>query len=315
VGKAIKGNPEIQNEIYVGPATSQIDLKFIETTFPYGLLDYFDAVSVHPYRGGGPESVIPEYNQLKGLIQKYAPGKDIPIISGEWGWSTCLPPCTPGWPAIISESLQAEYLVRQWFINALSEVPISIYYDYVDDGSDPTQREDNFGTLHSGYHNSTLPFLHKPAFDAATKFQTYLNGLTFHSRINAMPVDDETYILDFGTTQQPGKIYSLWKISGTPIGDCPKVVSRIDCGFSGITQQQCLAKGCCFQLPPPPSGPQCYFHTTNTTGIVEFKPINTGCFSVNNIYGNIVVNRICTDSTKNTLTLTISDDPVYLIPI
>jgi hypothetical protein len=251
---------------------------------------------------------------VKALIQKYAPGKDIPILSGEWGWSTCLAPCTPGWPAIISETVQANFLIRQWFINTLSEVPISIYYDYVSDGSNPTMREDNFGTLRYGYHNASLPFVHKPAFDAAVTFQHYFDGLTLHSRINSIPVDDETYILPFGTAQQPAKIYSVWKISGTVIQDCAAVKAPVDCGFFGITQQQCLAKGCCFQIPGPPVGPQCYFHITNTTGPVEFKPINTGCFSVNNIFGSIEVPKICTD-TKNTLTLTISDAPVYLIPI
>jgi len=315
VGKAIRGNSGISSETYVGPATSGIDFKYIETTFQHGLLDYFDAVSVHPYRGGGPESVISEYNQLKTLIQKYAPGKDIPIISGEWGWSTCLPPCTPGWPAVISESVQANYIVRQWFINTLSQVPVSIYYDYVNDGSDPTQREDNFGTLRYGYHNTTLPFTHKPAFDAAAKFQTYLNGLTFNSRINSMPVDDGSYVLAFGTAQQPGKFYSVWKISGTPVEDCNAVSSPTDCGFSGITQQQCLAKGCCFKIPAPTNGPQCYFHASNTTGTMQFHPLAAGCFSVNNIYGNKVLDKICTDPSKGTLSLTTSDAPLYLIPL
>ena len=42
-------------EAIVGPATSQIDLPFIEACCKAGLLEYWDAISVHPYRQEGPE--------------------------------------------------------------------------------------------------------------------------------------------------------------------------------------------------------------------------------------------------------------------
>lgn len=314
VGKAIRSNADIADEIFVGPATSGIDLTYLQTVFENGLLDYFDAVSVHPYRGGGPESVLSEYTQLKVLITKYAPGKTIPVLSGEWGWSTCLPPCTPGWPAIISEPEQAAFLVRQWFINTLSAVPVSIYYDFVDDGPDPTMREENFGTLRNQYHNSSLPFEHKPAFDAAVTFQTYLGGLNLRNRIDSSPVDADTYILAFGTQNVPGSIYAIWKTSGTPISDCDAVTAPTDCGFFGITEQQCLAKGCCFKIPAPTNGPQCFYHATNTTGLVTWKPIVSGCFKVNDLYGKQVLNRICTDS-SGTVTFDVNDYPQYVIPL
>jgi len=314
VGKAIRGTPDIANEIYVGPATSGVDLTYIETVLKNGLLDYFDAISVHPYRGGGPESVISDYAQLNTLINKYAAGKSFPIISGEWGWSTCLPPCTPGWPSIISEPVQAAYLVRQWFINTLSSVPISIYYDFLDDGSDPTMREENFGTLRYGYKNTSLPFEHKPAFDAAATFHSYLGSFTLRDRIQSNPVDENTFILAWGTQSNPGSIYSIWKTSGKPISDCNAVVSPTDCGFSGITEQQCLNRGCCFKIPAPPNGPQCFFHATNTNGTVVWKPLNSGCFKANDIYGKEVVSKVCTDST-GILQMTASDDPQYVIPL
>lgn len=47
-GRAIKAR--FPNEIYIGPATSGIDLAFIEGAMQVGVLDYFDAISVHPYR-------------------------------------------------------------------------------------------------------------------------------------------------------------------------------------------------------------------------------------------------------------------------
>jgi hypothetical protein len=52
--KAIRNKTE--NEIIIGPATSQVDLIFLEECFKAGLLNYWDAVSVHPYRQSNPET-------------------------------------------------------------------------------------------------------------------------------------------------------------------------------------------------------------------------------------------------------------------
>ena len=45
-----------RRETYVGPATSTIDFKFLEACFKAGLLEYWSAVSVHPYRLQDPET-------------------------------------------------------------------------------------------------------------------------------------------------------------------------------------------------------------------------------------------------------------------
>jgi hypothetical protein len=75
-------------EAIIGPATSTIDLEFLEGCFKAGLLEWWDAVSVHPYRQSAPETAAAEYHQLRRLIARYAPaGKSIPIVSGEWGYS------------------------------------------------------------------------------------------------------------------------------------------------------------------------------------------------------------------------------------
>ena len=60
---------EVAGECLVGPATSVIDLPFLDACFAAGLLEVFDAVSVHPYRQGAPESVAEEYRALRLLIR------------------------------------------------------------------------------------------------------------------------------------------------------------------------------------------------------------------------------------------------------
>lgn len=72
----------------VGPATSAFPWGFLETVFKSGVLEYLDAVSVHPYRAASkpPETAAADYARLRELIDRYAPatrqGK-IPILSGE----------------------------------------------------------------------------------------------------------------------------------------------------------------------------------------------------------------------------------------
>jgi len=234
VGAAIRGNSEIQNEIYVGPATSGIDLTYLEQTFQHGVLDYFDAVSVHPYRSGAPESVLPEYNNLRNLIKKYAPnGKELPILSGEWGWTTCVSPCTPGFTSdrlsLISDDVQGKFLARQWLLNSLADVPISIYYDFMDDGPDPKYAEQNFGTLRFQYYNQSVPHIPKPAYRAALLLQKILADLQSLRRVDSS--DSYSFVLAFGKDSNVDEVYAVWKAGGPPVGTCESVTAPVDCGF------------------------------------------------------------------------------------
>jgi hypothetical protein len=178
-GKAI--HDAQPNAVYIGPGTSGVDLKFCDGCFKAGCLTDWSAVSVHPYRQGAPESAVNDYKKLSDMIAKNAPvGKAIPILSGEWGWST-------GWKKMTPE-LQADYLARQWLINQWQHVPISIYYDWHDDGTNPKDPEHHFGIVDNAYQP-------KPAYWAAKTFTTQLNGFTFDRRITTE--NAERYILLF----------------------------------------------------------------------------------------------------------------------
>jgi hypothetical protein len=185
VGKALRQAEP--GEIYVGPATSTIDFRFLEACFQAGLLDFWSAVSVHPYRQTGPETVVAEYAKLRTLIERYAPkGEQLPILSGEWGYSSA-------WKKFDVE-LQGKYLPRQWLINLSQDVPISIWYDWHDDGPLADEPEHHFGTL---YH-AQLPagkFDAKPAFVAARSLTSTLGGFRFQKRLPTGSADD--YLLLF----------------------------------------------------------------------------------------------------------------------
>jgi len=179
VGKAIR--EAAPDELYIGPATSGIDLPFLEACFKGGLLEYWDAVSVHPYRQTNPETVISDYRRLRLLIAKYAPkGKTIPILSGEWGYSAA-------WSGM-DEAKQGKMLPRQWLTNLANDVPLSIWYDWHDDGPDPKEPEHHFGTVAHPYHAGRDPVYDpKPACRAAKTLTTVLKGFRFNKRLD---VDD-----------------------------------------------------------------------------------------------------------------------------
>lgn len=164
--------------LVVGPATAGFDMGFIEKCFRFGLLQSIDAVSVHPYRNNYPETAISDYQRLKELIKVYAPeGKEIPVICGEWGYST----------TEHSEETQAQYAARMMLVNLMSDVRLTIWYDWQDDGSDPKEREHHFGTVYRDFNP-------KPSYTAIQTLSNMLNGCKLVTRMGGQPDD---YLLLF----------------------------------------------------------------------------------------------------------------------
>jgi hypothetical protein len=176
VGQALR--EAAPGELYIGPATSGLDFPFLEACFRGGLLEDWDAVSVHPYRQSGPETVVAEYGRLRDLIAQHAPGgKAIPILSGEWGFSTA-------WDGI-DDDQQGALLARQWLVNAACGIPLAIWYDWHDDGTDPKEAEHHFGAVFHAYHEGREPVYDpKPAYRAATALSRSLDGFRFVRRLS-----------------------------------------------------------------------------------------------------------------------------------
>ena len=194
VGRALRAAEA--GETYVGPATSTIDFAFLEKCFQAGLLKYWSAVTVHPYRQEGPETAAAEYARLRLLIDRYAPqGKKIPIISGEWGYSSA-------WSKF-DETRQGKMLPRQWLVNLAHDVPLSIWYDWHDDGRDPKEPEHHFGTAHFGYDAARGPVYEpKPSYLAAKTLTTTLRGFRFEKRLPLPSNDDYVYVFVKGKQQR-----------------------------------------------------------------------------------------------------------------
>lgn len=161
------------NSLVVAGATSQIPFEWLEECFKQGLLEWIDVLSVHPYRSQPPETVIEDYTELKRLVERYVPqGKQIPIISGEWGYSNL------NWDQTrLSEQEQAEYLARMFLINLHQGIDVSIWYDWKNDGRNPNEREHQFGLV----RHDCNP---KAAYLAAKVLCSTLAGYRFDERLD-----------------------------------------------------------------------------------------------------------------------------------
>ena len=189
-------------ECVIGPTTATFAWDFIETTFRGGVLNYFDAVSVHPYRNTPPETAAPDYARLRALIAQYAPpGREIPILCGEWGYTSQ--------SKERSETVQARFLTRQWLVNIASGAQLSMWYDWRDDGDNPDEREQRFGIVRHPYRPAQAPvFDAKPAYFAAQTLTRQLSGLYFRSRLSGASDDD--WILQFGRGDKT--VLAVWTV-------------------------------------------------------------------------------------------------------
>ena len=182
-------------EKVIGPATAVIDPPFLEACFRAGLLNYWSAVSIHPYRPSDPETVAEDLRQVRLLIRQYAPpGKSIPIVASEFGYSSV-------WSGL-DETKQARMLARVWLAGLANDVALTVWYDWRDDGADLKNPEDHFGLV--GFRQAaagtkstsqTGPYRPKPAYFAAQTLTRLLGGLHFNKRLALESPDD--YVLLF----------------------------------------------------------------------------------------------------------------------
>ena len=166
--------------VCVAPASAGVPLDFLEACFQRGLLELVDAVSVHPYRRQPPETAAEDLARLRALIARYRPDRpDLPVISGEWGYSCA-------WDGFDADR-QGRYLPRQFLSNLALGLPLSIWYDWHDDGPDPKEPEHHFGTV-------TLDYAPKPAYLGMQRLAAALRGLRCLKRLESAPED---YLLAF----------------------------------------------------------------------------------------------------------------------
>jgi hypothetical protein len=98
-------------------------------------------------------------------------------------------------------------LARQWLVNCAESIPISIWYDWHDDGKDAKEPEHHFGTVAFDYHPGREPaYDPKPSYVAAKTLASVLGGYKFTRRIAAGLPED--YVMQF--SKEGESRFAVW---------------------------------------------------------------------------------------------------------
>jgi hypothetical protein len=150
---------------------SGFDEAFLEGMLEAGAGAGANAIGVHPYRQGGAESASDDLVFMRANIGK-AFKTPPPAWDTEWGYSSQWYGGDAGGHAPSAWALQAQRASRELLSAWALGFPMEIYYDIRDDGTDPTNDEDNFGLIQNDYTD-------KPAIVAVRTLTAAAEGRTF----------------------------------------------------------------------------------------------------------------------------------------
>lgn len=175
------------NATIIAPAMAGVNFNMLDSLFQEGILKYINAVSLHPYRDNPPpprvpETVGPDFANVQSLIARYEPAGDtIPVVSSEWGYSTVA--LSDG----VSRDTQADYFARMQLFNLYSGAPLSIWYDWKNDGLLTT----------IGRHRGLVDYYlqPKPSYIAATVLTREFYGYHISGRYDDGNASDVILIL------------------------------------------------------------------------------------------------------------------------
>lgn len=160
-----------------------------------GLIDLSpisDYANIHSYAPNGiqPNWVIPP------SVEGMAPiASEKPVVLTETGYYTI--PGHDGWGGV-SESVQAKYSLNMLFSNLETGIERTYFYDLIDDGTDPQEREHHFGFFN--YDGS--------AKQVATAFHN-LTSILAEAGQGRAPADEAGETLDYSLTDMPWTASSM----------------------------------------------------------------------------------------------------------
>jgi hypothetical protein len=232
------GNPDA---VVIAGAIAGSDTPWVQKFVQAGGLRYLDGFSIHPYVhcnaavpgapthlnisslpkhvaaggsalvsastsaelrpiGGTPEQSIALVDQLKTTLDGVSAGRPIPIYVTEIGWPTSVGQCG------IPDAVAAAYLQRFMLLAAARPYIAGVWwYDLVDDGPDPGNREHRFGLLHQDH----TP---KPAYNALAALKPILES--HQIPLETLGTNGEVVIS--GRRSDGKEFYSAWLPTNSP---------------------------------------------------------------------------------------------------
>ncbi len=181
----------------VGGAAFAADLHWFSELFEDGALSYMDVVSDHPYTllyiaSPELEGTEEQMGALQDLIKHYNHGKGKPLWITEIGWPTSY--------LHVSERTQADYLVRSAILSLGAGVQKFFWYDFLNDGTDPSQVQQQFGLLRQP--DVAGRYTPKPAYVA---YAVLIRELAHRSFIGSEAIAPGIYGMRFS-----GNLRVLW---------------------------------------------------------------------------------------------------------
>ncbi len=162
----------------IGPASSEFAFSFLRDFIASDRDHCFDAVSVHPYRDGDPETVLEDWERLRAMSPGFV------LANSEWGYSSI------GGEWTLER--QAEYVARLYLVDLLAGVPITMIYDARNDSLSGTDLQANFGLTNFWGRP-------KPAGQRLAALVSSLNKLELLGRVRSPKAD---FLLLFGAGNQ-----------------------------------------------------------------------------------------------------------------
>jgi hypothetical protein len=182
----------------IGPASGGFAMRLLEDFVKHDAEDCFDGVSVHPYRDWDPDSALADWRRLSGVLGRWHRARPKVPIDSEWGYSVL--------GGVWNEQRQADYVLRLYLTDLLAGVPITIIYDWRNDGPEPGDKEQNFGLFDvNGKPKSVAP--------ALAEMIQGLAGLTLFGKVHSTA---DASVLAFGTAGGPIKM-AAWSPDSRPI--------------------------------------------------------------------------------------------------
>ncbi len=215
-----KENP---NVVILGPAAHHYATAWLEKCLKYGLLNLFDAVSIHLYFGMPPQpQPMPELNfpvveGAQKLVAKYANGRTVPIVNSEWGYKRQVPSVKPeDNSTCVSTRDNTKYLPRVFLLSQLWDLKFNVWFCWwLPDASIKGDGD---------YALVTPDLIPMPSYYAMKTLGEQLPKGHLKRRIDVGSKDD--YVLEFDTVA--GTRWAVWTVGKEhrvriPAGELKKV--------------------------------------------------------------------------------------------
>lgn len=147
---AIAGIQSVDANIpIVTGGVASTDFNYLSAVLRSGYVTGASALGVHPYRQTGPETFAAELSPLNQLANAY--GVNLPWWDTEWGYSSY---GDVGTLAAVGDGhdpraqrRQGIMVLRKMLTAIALNIPRSFLYEAMDEGTNPSNREHNFGLL------------------------------------------------------------------------------------------------------------------------------------------------------------------------